>query len=70
MNHTNYDGKANIFAKEPPMYISEDDMKKYENQTHNEYAELLNSRLAMLGIAIGVISKITTGSFFFFGLFN
>ena len=64
------DGKMNVFAKEPQMYITEEDMEKYEKQNHNEFAELLNSRLAMLGITIGVISKITTGSFFFFGFFN
>lgn len=58
-------GQQNVFAKEPEMY--------YENnglQTHNEKAEILNSRFAMLGFAIGIISKITTGSFFFFNLFN
>jgi len=59
-------GKQNLFAKEPEMTYVEN----YGLQTHNEKAEVLNSRFAMLGFAIGVISKITTGSFFFFGLFN
>lgn len=54
-----------MFAKEPPMYY-----ENYGLQTHNERAEVLNSRFAMLGFAIGIISKITTGSFFFFNLFN
>lgn len=59
-------GQKNLFAKEPEMtYVD-----NYGPETHNERAEILNSRLAMLGFAIGIISKITTGSFFFFGLFN
>ena len=62
---TNERGEQNVFAKEPPMYYENSEL-----QTHNEKAEILNSRFAMLGFAIGIISKITTGSFFFFGLFN
>ena len=31
-------------------------------------AETLNGRLAMLGLVAGVISYVTTGNFFFFGL--
>ena len=37
-------GRQNLFAKEPPMEI----MDVYE--THNEKAERLNGRVAMLGI--------------------
>ena len=55
-----------MFAKEPEMSYVEN----YGTQTHNEKAEILNSRFAMAGFAIGIISKITTGSFFFFGFFN
>jgi hypothetical protein len=63
---TNEFGQKNLFAKEPQMtYVD-----NYGPETHNERAEILNSQLAMLGFAIGIISKITTGSFFFFGLFN
>jgi len=62
---TNERGEQNVFAKEPEMYY-----ENYGLQTHNEKAEILNSRFAMLGFAIGLISKITTGSFFFFNLFN
>ena len=58
-------GQQNVFAKEPQMYY-----ENYGLQTHNEKAEILNSRFAMLGFTIGLISKITTGSFFFFNLFN
>lgn len=70
MTVSNNDGKMNVFAKEPQMYVTDEDMAKYEKQNHNELAEIVNSRAAMLGITIGLISKITTGSFFFFGLFN
>ena len=63
---TNERGQQNLFAKEPEMTYVEN----YGPQTHNEKAEILNSRFAMAGFAIGIISKITTGSFFFFGLFN
>jgi hypothetical protein len=59
-------GQQNMFATEPEMTYVEN----YGLQTHNERAEILNSRFAMLGFAIGIISKIATGSFFFFGLFN
>jgi hypothetical protein len=62
---TNERGEQNLFAKEPEMYY-----ENYGLQTHNEKAEILNSRFAMLGLTIGLISKITTGSFFFFNLFN
>jgi hypothetical protein len=64
------DGKTNVFAKEPRMYVSQKDAERYALQTHNERAEIWNSRLAMIGIMLGLISKITTGSFFFFGLFS
>lgn len=64
------DGKTNVFAKEPSMYVSQEDADRYALQTHNERAEIWNSRLAMLGFMMGLISKLTTGSFFFFGLFT
>lgn len=70
MTVSNNDGKMNVFATEPQMYISPEDAEQYALQTHNEKAELWNSRAAMLGLAIGLVSKITTGSFFFFGFFN
>ena len=50
---TNEHGHQNIFAKEPPMSFDE----KY-TENHNERAEKLNGRLAMLGViaAIGAYS--------------
>ena len=48
-------GRQNLFAKEPPMEI----MDVYE--THNEKAEKLNGRLAMLGIVAAIGAYAFTG---------
>ena len=61
-------GKQNLWAKEPSMYIAPEDAERYETETYAERAEKLNSRAAMVGMAIGLISYATTGNFFFFGL--
>jgi hypothetical protein len=58
---TNDRGQQNMFAKEPTMYTTENDMEKYVAETHNERAEKLNGRLAMLGFVIAVGTYITTG---------
>ena len=53
MTVTNEDGgRLNAFAKEPKMEVME------VSVTHNERAEMLNGRLAMLGViaAIGAYS--------------
>ena len=47
---------SNIWAKEPPMYTDKDYIVP-----HNERAELLNGRLAMLGFVAAVGAYITTG---------
>lgn len=57
--------KMNVFAKEPQMYITEEDMARHEEQTYAEKAELYNSRAAMLGILAGFISYALTGKLFF-----
>ena len=44
---TNERGQNNMFAKEPKVYI---DPNKDFSVTHNEKAEKLNGRLAMLGV--------------------
>ncbi len=45
MTTTTEDGnRQNIFAKEPPIIMTE------VTETHNERAERLNGRLAMLGV--------------------
>ena len=41
-------GRLNSFAKEPQMYIKE------VTVTHNERAEMLNGRLAMLGFIAAI----------------
>ena len=48
-------GRQNLFAKEPPMEI----MDVYE--THNEKAEKLNGRLAMLGVMAAFGAYALTG---------
>ena len=49
-------GQQNIFAKEPPMYTDKD-----YTVPHNERAELLNGRLAMLGFVAAIGAYIVTG---------
>lgn len=51
-----------MFAKEPPMRVMD------VSVTHNEIAEKLNGRLAMLGIVSALISYGFTGKMFF-GMF-
>jgi len=48
-------GRLNLYAKEPPMEI----IDVYE--THNEKAEKLNGRLAMLGVIAALGSYAITG---------
>ena len=48
-------GRQNIFAKEPTMYTTE------VTVTHNEKAEKLNGRLAMLGVIAAIGAYATTG---------
>lgn len=57
---TNERGQQNIFAKEPPMTFDE----RY-TVSHNEFAEKLNGRAAMLGIIAAFISYAATGKLFF-----
>ena len=52
---TNDRGQQNLFAKEPPMEIMD------ITETHNEKAEKLNGRLAMLGIMAAIGSYAVTG---------
>tara|TARA_B100001094_G_scaffold182527_1_gene176927 strand:+ start:269 stop:460 length:192 start_codon:yes stop_codon:yes gene_type:complete len=48
-------GRLNLFAKEPPMEIMD------ITETHNEKAEKLNGRLAMLGMVAALGSYALTG---------
>jgi hypothetical protein len=48
-------GRTNMYAKEPTMYTMEIAV------THNERAEQLNGRLAMLGVIAAIGAYCTTG---------
>ena len=48
-------GRLNLYAKEPPMEIME------VTETHNEKAEKMNGRFAMIGIMCAFISYAFTG---------
>ena len=48
-------GRTNIYAKEPQMYTME------VSVTHNENAEKLNGRLAMLGVMAALGAYALTG---------
>jgi len=51
---------TNIWAKEPEMY-----MDPNYTVSHNERAELLNGRLAMLGFVAAIVSYLVSGKLFF-----
>ena len=53
---TNERGQQNVFAKEPTMTFDE----KY-TMSHNEKAEMLNGRLAMLGVIAAIGAYLVTG---------
>ena len=67
---TNERGQQNMWATEPTMYMTKEDLDRYGIETHAEKAEKLNGRVAMLGFVAAVISYATTGSLFFFGAFG
>jgi hypothetical protein len=48
---------TNIWAKEPPIIMADHPY----GVPHNERAELLNGRLAMLGVIAAIGAYITTG---------
>ena len=57
-------GQMNMFAKEPTMYIDsevETQMDKGVYETHNERAEKLNGRLAMIGFVAAIGAYAVTG---------
>jgi len=54
---TNEHGQQNIFAKEPPIIMSDHPY----GVPHNVRAELLNGRLAMLGFVAAVGAYALTG---------
>jgi hypothetical protein len=62
---SNEHGQQNMWATEPKMYI---DPNKDFSVTHNEKAEKLNGRVAMISLTLAMISYATTGTLAF-GLF-
>jgi len=48
-------GRTNIYAKEPRVEVMD------VTVTHNEKAELLNGRVAMLGVIAAIGAYVTTG---------
>ena len=56
MTVTTEDGnRQNLFAKEPRVEVMD------VTVTHNERAEMLNGRLAMLGVIAAIGAYVTTG---------
>ena len=62
---TNDQGQQNMWAKEPRMYVDPVAAERYGYETHNEKAEKLNGRAAMIGLVFGLFSYATTGNLFF-----
>lgn len=61
---TNDRGQQNMFATEPTMYIPEEIIEAMDNgvyETHNEKAERLNGRLAMIGFVAAIGAYALTG---------
>jgi hypothetical protein len=58
-------GQMNMFAKEPSMYMTKEDLERYGIEPYAEKAEKINGRWAMLGIVAGAISYALTGNLFF-----
>jgi hypothetical protein len=62
---TNERGQMNMFAKEPSMYMTKEDLERYGIEPYAERAERLNGRTAMLGFIAAIISYASTGKLFF-----
>ena len=58
-------GQMNMFAKEPAMYMTKEDLDRYGFEPYAEKAEKMNGRWAMIGIVAGAISYALTGNLFF-----
>ena len=61
-------GQMNMWAKEPSMYMTKEDLERYGIEPYAVKAEKMNSRAAMLGIIAGLVSYAITGKLFF-GIF-
>ena len=58
-------GQMNMFAKDPSMYMTKEDLARYGIEPYAEKAEKMNGRWAMVGIVAGAISYALTGNIFF-----
>ena len=58
-------GQVNMWAKEPSMYMTKEDLERYGIEPYAEKAEKMNGRWAMIGIVAGAISYALTGKLFF-----
>ncbi len=58
-------GQMNMWAKEPAMYMTKEDLERYGIEPYAERAQRANSRWAMIGIVSGIISYAVTGKLFF-----
>ena len=58
-------GRTNMYATEPTMYMTKEDLDRYGIETHSEKAEKMNGRFAMIGIVAGLISYALTGNLIF-----
>ena len=57
-------GRQNLYAREPHMYIDpkiEEQQMQDNYETHNEKAEKLNGRVAMMGIIAALGAYAVTG---------
>jgi hypothetical protein len=57
-------GRQNLYAREPRMYIDpkiEEQQMQDNYETHNEKAEKLNGRVAMMGIIAALGAYAVTG---------
>ena len=62
---TNEYGQNNMFAREPAMYMTDEDRERYGFESHAERAEKMNGRWAMMGFISALLSYATTGKLFF-----
>jgi len=58
-------GQMNMFAKEPSMYMTAEDLERYGIEPYAVKAEKANGRWAMVGIIAGALSYALTGKLFF-----
>ena len=58
-------GQMNMFAKEPSMYMTKEDLERYGIEPYAVKAERLNGRTAMIGFVSAIVSYVLTGKLFF-----